>query len=151
MDGLDKSVNDASRNVSDGVLMGEGDGTVTLLSLGYHCGHLWRQKSHNPAGLKVTTRELLHSESGLLSRGPSSADHVDVMGESRQQSWASAAGDGRVDPDPGCAGCGGTGNAEMAHEILKIASGNDEDVHGQDRYYSRILELARRVQLPSKP
>lgn len=37
IDVIDAAINDPRRNVSDGVLMGEGDGTVSLLSLGYHC------------------------------------------------------------------------------------------------------------------
>lgn len=37
IDVIDTSINDPRRNVSDGVFMGEGDGTVSLLSLGYHC------------------------------------------------------------------------------------------------------------------
>lgn len=81
VEGIDKSVNDPSRNVSDGVRMGEGDGTVTLLSLGYHCSHLWRHKTHNPAQIQVTARELLHTQGGLLGRGPESGDHVDIMGK----------------------------------------------------------------------
>lgn len=37
IDVIDAAINDPRRNISDGVLMGEGDGTVSLLSLGYHC------------------------------------------------------------------------------------------------------------------
>lgn len=47
--------------------------------------------------------------------------------------------------------CGYPGNAEMAYDILRIASGQEEDqVYGKDKYYSRILELAGRVQLPGQ-
>jgi hypothetical protein len=140
-------------NMSDGVVMGEGDGTVTLMSLGYHCSkvgpsssssthrclvvhpphivmrsqrllvggcscgpqltnvtstlvstphthlQLWRQKSHNPASVHVTTRELLHADSGmtLISRGGgSSGDHVDIMGNHEMASEVGVCGCGCV-------------------------------------------------------
>jgi hypothetical protein len=39
----------------------------------------------------------------------------------------------------------------MAFDILRIAAGQEEEkVYGQDQYYSRILELSNRVQLPGK-
>ena len=118
-DVIDTSIHDPRRNVSGGVFMAEGDGTVTLGSLGYHCAKLWREPSHNPSGIQVTTRELLHASGGLLSlRGQGdSADHVDIMG-----------------------------NLLMAEDLLKVVSGRDEDeVFGQDRYYSRILEMSAKM------
>lgn len=45
--------------------MGEGDGTVSLLSLGAMCVEGWKRKRWNPAGIKVTTVEV--SPSPLLS------------------------------------------------------------------------------------
>lgn len=111
---IDVSINDPRRNISDGVLMGEGDGTVSLLSLGYHCAkarsgwlaahgdgrtvwwltykslpisyldpQLWREPTHNPSGMSVTSRELWHTTTGLLTltrTGGASGDHVDVLG-----------------------------------------------------------------------
>ena len=38
--------------------MGEGDGTVSLLSLGAMCVEGWKRKRWNPAGIKVTTVEV---------------------------------------------------------------------------------------------
>lgn len=37
IDVIDTSINDPRRNISAGSFMGDGDGTVSLLSLGYHC------------------------------------------------------------------------------------------------------------------
>ena len=39
--------------------MGEGDGTVSLLSLGAMCVEGWKRKRWNPGGIKVTTVEVL--------------------------------------------------------------------------------------------
>jgi len=38
--------------------MGEGDGTVSLLSLGAMCVEGWKRKRWNPGGIKVTTVEV---------------------------------------------------------------------------------------------
>lgn len=38
--------------------MGEGDGTVSLLSLGAMCVEGWKKKRWNPAGIKVVTNEV---------------------------------------------------------------------------------------------
>ena len=38
--------------------MGEGDGTVSLLSLGAMCVEGWKRKRWNPAGVKITTVEV---------------------------------------------------------------------------------------------
>lgn len=47
--------------VKCGVKMGEGDGTVSLLSLGAMCVKGWQMSRWNPAGIKVTTVEVRHS------------------------------------------------------------------------------------------
>ena len=39
--------------------MGEGDGTVSLLSLGAMCVEGWKRKRWNPGGIKITTVEVL--------------------------------------------------------------------------------------------
>ena len=38
--------------------MGEGDGTVSLLSLGAMCVEGWKRKRWNPGGVRVTTVEV---------------------------------------------------------------------------------------------
>jgi phospholipid:diacylglycerol acyltransferase len=48
----------ASPKILNGVKMGEGDGTVSLLSLGAMCVGGWKMKKYNPAGIKVTTIEV---------------------------------------------------------------------------------------------
>jgi phospholipid:diacylglycerol acyltransferase len=44
--------------VRNGVKFGEGDGTVSLLSLGAMCVEGWKRKRWNPAGIKITTVEV---------------------------------------------------------------------------------------------
>lgn len=44
--------------VINGVRMGEGDGTVNLLSLGAMCVEGWKRKRWNPSGIKVVTVEV---------------------------------------------------------------------------------------------
>jgi len=59
--------------VKNGVRIGEGDGTVTLISLGAMCTEGWRRKRNV---LQVT-----HSpEAWSLRGGPNSGDHIDVLG-----------------------------------------------------------------------
>ena len=44
--------------IVNGVKIGEGAGTVSLMSLGAMCVEGWKRKRWNPAGLKVTTVEV---------------------------------------------------------------------------------------------
>lgn len=70
-------------NVDHGVVMGEGDGTVNLLSSGYMCAKGWHMKRYNPARVKVTVFEMKHEPDALSPRGgPNTADHVDILGRS---------------------------------------------------------------------
>lgn len=52
--------------VVNGVKMGEGDGTVGLLSLGAMCVEGWKRERWNPAGIKVTTVEVRAADSGWV-------------------------------------------------------------------------------------
>ena len=55
----------AEPRIVNGVKIGEGDGTVSLLSLGAMCVEGWKRKRWNPAGLKVTTVEVCTLSAGL--------------------------------------------------------------------------------------
>ncbi|KAI0276276.1 LACT-domain-containing protein [Russula aff. rugulosa BPL654] len=94
---------------------GEGDGTVSLLSLGAMCVEGWKRKRWNPAGIKITTVELPHNPKITLPRGgANTSDHVDVLGS----------------------------NA-MNEILLKVVTGAGEEI--QDQYVSRIREYAKRI------
>ena len=63
----------AQPRVVNGVKMGEGDGTVSLLSLGAMCVEGWKRPRWNPAGIEVTTVEVratVPSSSFFGPRGP---------------------------------------------------------------------------------
>jgi len=51
-----------SFQVQNGVKLGEGDGTVSLLSLGAMCVEGWKYKRWNPAGIQVTTVEVCYDK-----------------------------------------------------------------------------------------
>ncbi|PKS07092.1 hypothetical protein jhhlp_005690 [Lomentospora prolificans] len=70
-----------TEGVDHGVIMGEGDGTVNLLSTGYMCNRGWQMKRYNPAGSKITVVEMPHEPERFNPRGgPKTADHVDILG-----------------------------------------------------------------------
>ncbi|GAA5888949.1 hypothetical protein JCM16303_004681, partial [Sporobolomyces ruberrimus] len=101
--------------VRSGVVFGQGDGTVSLLSLGSMCVEGWKREKYNPGHVKVITHELLHEPLAFDPRGgPKSADHVDCLGSS-----------------------------ELNAAILEIVSGNGHNI--KDRFYSNIREYARKI------
>jgi len=68
-------------NIDHGVILGEGDGTVNLLSIGYMCNSGWKYHRYNPAGVKIKTFEMPHEPDRFSPRGgPNTGDHVDILG-----------------------------------------------------------------------
>jgi phospholipid:diacylglycerol acyltransferase len=132
---IDYAHTNASANpqVIDGVSIGEGDGTVSLLSLGAMCVEGWKRKIYNPAGIKVVTVEvsrwllalpdishdsaqLPHNPSPTIPRGgASTSDHVDILGS--------------------------TGLNDV---IVKAATGAGHEI--QNAFVSNIREYAARIQ-----
>lgn len=53
VDAIDVSVDDPARNISAGVLMGEGDGTVTLMSLGFACNKVSKPRHERQSVLRL--------------------------------------------------------------------------------------------------
>ena len=119
--------------VRNGVKLGEGDGTVSLLSLGAMCAEGWKRPRWNPAGIKIITVEvksitvityhhatfvnqLPHRPNPSIPRGgANTGDHVDILGS--------------------------TGLNEV---ILKVATGVGHEV--KDNYVSNIKEYSQRIQ-----
>ena len=66
---IDTSVTTDENVVDHGVVMGEGDGTVNLLSTGYMCAKGWRMKRYNPAGAAVKVFEMPHEPDRFSPRG----------------------------------------------------------------------------------
>ena len=115
---IDASVTIRS-DTDHGVQMGEGDGTVSLLSSGYMCARGWRQISrYNPGGAKITTVEMAHEEDVFDIRGgPKTADHVDILGR-----------------------------PELSELIGKVVAGKGHEI--QDKYVSDIRKYAAKVDVP---
>lgn len=80
---IDTAYSDPDAYVDHGVVMGEGDGTVNLMSVGYMCNRGWKMRRYNPANIKVTTYEMPHEPDMFNPRGgPNTGDHVDILGRS---------------------------------------------------------------------
>ncbi|KAH8844229.1 hypothetical protein MCOR27_007167 [Pyricularia oryzae] len=103
--------------IDHGVVLGEGDGTVNLISSGYMCNHGWKYKRYNPAGSKVTVVEMPHEPDRFNPRGgPNTADHVDILG--RQT---------------------------LNELILQVAAGKGESI--QNHLVSNIMKYAAKVKV----
>ncbi|KAF5384535.1 hypothetical protein D9757_006461 [Collybiopsis confluens] len=71
----------ADPKIRNGVKMGEGDGTVSLISLGAMCVEGWKRRHWNPAQINVTVVELPHRPILSMPRGgANTSDHVDILG-----------------------------------------------------------------------
>lgn len=101
--------------VVNGVKMGEGDGTVSLLSLGAMCVEGWKRPRWNPARIPVKTVELPHLPISSMPRGgANTSDHVDILGS--------------------------TGLNEI---IVKVATGVGQEI--EENFVSNIREYAKKV------
>jgi phospholipid:diacylglycerol acyltransferase len=106
--------------IQSGVRIGEGDGTVPLISLGYMCVQGWKDEKLNPSKIPVTTREYKHSPTNSyfqIRSGPSTGDHVDIMG-----------------------------NNELIRDIISIVTGQNEDL--ENRIESNIVSYSKKVKFP---
>ncbi|SGY34421.1 BQ5605_C002g01628 [Microbotryum silenes-dioicae] len=101
--------------VRSGVVFNDGDGTVSLLSLGAMCAKGWKLPHYNPGGSKVITHEIKHEPLAFDPRGgPTTADHVDILGSS-----------------------------ELNDAIMEVVSGNGEKVKNQ--YFSEIRSFVEKI------
>ncbi|KIW05492.1 uncharacterized protein PV09_03376 [Verruconis gallopava] len=108
-------------DIDHGVVMGEGDGTVNLLSAGYMCAKGWKLKRYNPAGVQVKVYEMPHEPDRFSARGgPNTADHVDILGR-----------------------------AGLNALILRIAGGKGDLINETIR--SNIREYADKIQIFDEP
>ncbi|KAJ3998713.1 phospholipid:diacylglycerol acyltransferase [Lentinula boryana] len=115
---IDADYTDATANpkVRNGVKMGEGDGTVSLISLGAMCVEGWKRRRWNPAGINVTVVELPHRPVPSMPRGgANTSDHVDVLG-----------------------------STALNEIIVKVATGAGHEV--EEMFVSNIKAYARRIE-----
>ncbi|KAF2152760.1 Phospholipid:diacylglycerol acyltransferase [Myriangium duriaei CBS 260.36] len=114
---LDTTLTIPEEDVDHGVRMGEGDGTVNLLSSAYMCAKGWKMKRYNPSGIKITTYEMPHEPDRFSPRGgPNTGDHVDILGRS-----------------------------SLNELILKVAGGHGDQIN--DYIVSNIREYAEKVRI----
>ncbi|KAF8526019.1 Lecithin:cholesterol acyltransferase-domain-containing protein [Hysterangium stoloniferum] len=114
---IDVDVTDekAVPKTKNGVRIGEGDGTVALISLGALCVEGWKRPRWNPANISIITYELPHLPQANIPRGgATTSDHVDILGS--------------------------TGVNEV---ILKVVTGVGHEIEPQ--YVSPIREYAARM------
>ncbi|OJJ51448.1 hypothetical protein ASPZODRAFT_21911 [Penicilliopsis zonata CBS 506.65] len=114
---IDTTVTTDDATVDHGVLMGEGDGTVNLLSTGYMCAKGWHIKRYNPAGVQIKVFEMPHEPDRFSARGgPNTGDHVDILGR-----------------------------ASLNDLVLRVAGGKGDQI--EETFFSNIREYAERVQI----
>ncbi|KAJ2889572.1 phospholipid:diacylglycerol acyltransferase, partial [Coemansia aciculifera] len=117
---IDKRQRAHLENVDIGIVHGEGDGTVPLLSLGYMCASGWRKPLYNPHGVRVVTREFLHNPLAAfkdIRGGAGASDHINILG-----------------------------NYDVTADMLRIVAGRGHLV--EDQFSSDILKYAERVDIP---
>lgn len=120
---IDTGFTSANGDVDHGVIFGEGDGTVNLLSTGYVCSKAWKPASeggirrYNPAGVNVKVYEMPHEPDRFNPRGgPNTGDHVDILGRS-----------------------------SLNDLILRVAGGKGHEI--EENVVSRIKEISDKVQI----
>ncbi|KAK9457668.1 Lecithin:cholesterol acyltransferase-domain-containing protein [Dipodascopsis uninucleata] len=114
---LNVSIAAAAVDYGDPVVMGEGDGTVSLIT--HSMCHRWRDpgSKFNPGNSKVTIVEMPHEPERFDVRGgPKTAEHVDVLGR-----------------------------AELNELVLKVAAGLGHTI--EDRFVSKLKDYARNIDL----
>ena len=120
-------------NITNGVKMTNGDGTVPLVSLGFMAHSGWRTRLnasypayptyghiYNPHKVGTVVREYMHAPDPALKSlrgGPATADHVDILG-----------------------------NAELITDILRVMC-HFEAEKVSDRTYSEIESISSSIQL----
>ena len=130
---LDNKEDNQARNVSNGVQITKGDGTVPLVSLGFMSFSGWKHRInesypayatyghiYNPYRVQTITREYWHSPVPKLKDlrgGPSAADHVNILG-----------------------------NGELMLDILRIVC-NFEVQKVSERIYSDLVDLVSGINL----
>ena len=110
------SDHEAVPSIDSGVRVGEGDGTVPLLSLGSMCSRGWKMDRYNPARMRVVTHEVKHDPEAFdLRGGDSSGDHIDILG-----------------------------SHDLNEAVVKIATGLGDSV--PERIFSPIQSYADKIQ-----
>lgn len=132
---LDTSVTEGE--IDHGVVMGEGDGTVNILSAGYMCTKGWKMKRYNPAGVKIKTVEMAHEPDRFSPRGgPNSTSSFPMIADTCCSPLTLITAADHVDI---------LGRSSLNDLILKVAGGKGDLV--DEKIESNILEYANKIQI----
>lgn len=121
--------------IDRGVVMGEGDGTVPLMSNGYMCAKGWRINRYNPAGVTVKVYEMPHEPDRFSPRGGPNTGRIAHLVPVVCGHYSQVPGD-HVDI---------LGRASLNDLILRVAGGKGS--HIEDNYVSNIREYSERVKI----
>ncbi|CAI5758755.1 unnamed protein product [Candida verbasci] len=105
-------------DAKDGVALGDGDGTVSLLT--HTMCHEWakgNKSRYNPGNVQVKIVEIKHEPDRFdLRGGAKTAEHVDILG-----------------------------SAELNELVLTVVSGNGDSI--QDRFVSNLKEIVNKLDI----
>ena len=123
--------------IDHGITLGEGDGTVSLLSTGYMCARGWKIKRFNPAGVAITTYEMPHEPDRFNPRGGPNTGMLAMSyrGISTMSILTRLSGE-HVDI---------LGRQSLNDLILRIAGGRGDEI--EDAIFSNINVYSERVQI----
>ena len=125
--------------VDHGVTMGEGDGTVPLLSMGYMCAKGWRIKRYNPAGVQIKVFEMQHEPNRFSPRGGPNTGNTDFRRES-SPNWMMKLADCDLGDHVDI-----LGRSSLNDLILRIAGGKGDQI--EENYVSNIREYSDKVKI----
>lgn len=116
---IDTSINGGGSD--HGIVVSEGDGTVSLISTGYMCAKGWKIHRYNPANIPITIYEMPHEPTTFDIRGgPNTGDHVDILGRQR-----------------------------LNELVLRVAAGKGDQI--EEYVQSRIREISDGVKIYDDP
>ena len=120
--------------VDRGVVLGEGDGTVPLLSNGYMCAKGWHIKRFNPAGVKIKVYEMPHEPDRFSPRGGPNTGDFGLISEVSLK-LLTCLGD-HVDI---------LGRSSLNDLILRVAGGKGDQI--EENFVSNIREYSEKVKV----
>ena len=145
---IDTSLN--MGEVDHGVIPGEGDGTVPLLSNGYMCAKGWRIKRFNPAGVKVKVYEMPHEPDRFSPRGGPNTGMFIFLNDEKSPQTVSASSTEELERRLMTHTFAGDhvdilGRSSLNDLILRVAGGKGDQI--EENYVSKIREYSDKVQI----
>ncbi|KAH8062226.1 O-acyltransferase [Aureococcus anophagefferens] len=120
-----------------GVIAGDGDGTVPILSLGYLCASGYGTKARNPARVRVRTKEYAHEHTTTYDALRSPLDTISGLANDKDSDHITSAAPL-------------LGNREMTYDVIDVVAYGG--AHFEERVESDICDLAAelRAELPEE-